>query len=204
MRLLYASRDGQARRIAMRIADRLAERGIAITPRDLAIPFAAEESLAGARVVVVVAAGRYGRHLPEAEHFFSACRDALARVRLVFVSVNLSARKAGNDTAVGNRYLRKSIARHRLEPALATAVAGRLDYKLYGWLDRQIIRCIMKLTGGPTDPRSQVEFTAWAAVDTIAERVADLHGAPHVGDTLWATPCDRHRQSPRQPDRPGC
>lgn len=174
--MLYASRDGQARRIAMRIAARLAERDIAITPHDLATPFSAAEILADSRVVAVVAAVRYGRHLPEAERFFSSCRDALTRVRLVFVSVNLSARKPGNDTAAANRYLRKSIDRHRLTPTVAAAVAGRLDYPLYTWLDRQIIRFIMKLTGGPTDPRTCVEFTAWTAVDALAARIADLYG----------------------------
>jgi menaquinone-dependent protoporphyrinogen oxidase len=112
------------------------------------------------RVVVVVAAVRYGRHLKEAERFLAANRPLLVQTTLVFVSVNLTARKPGQDTAEGIRYLRQSIARHRLKPAWATAVAGRLDYPHYGWLDRQIIRLIMKLTGGPTDARSCFEFTA--------------------------------------------
>jgi menaquinone-dependent protoporphyrinogen oxidase len=124
----------------------------------------------------VVAAVRYGRHLKEAERFFETYRPLLARASLVFVSVNLTARKPGKDTAEGNRYLRQSIARHRLQPAWATAVAGRLDYPRYGWLDRQIIRLIMKMTGGPTDLRSCVEFTAWNAVDEIAARIVNLHG----------------------------
>ncbi len=68
------------------------------------------------------------------------------------------------------------MTRHRLKPALAAAVAGRLDYPHYRWLDRQIIRLIMKMTGGPTDPQSCIEFTAWDAVDDIAVRIADLHG----------------------------
>jgi len=90
--------------------------------------------------------------------------------------VNLTARKPGKDTAAGNQYLRKLLARHRLQPVLATAVAGRLDYPHYTWIDRQIIRLIMKLTGGPTDLQTCVEFTSWQAVDQIAARIADLHG----------------------------
>ena len=174
--LCYATRDGQSRRIAQRIAARLAEGGIAASPHDLAVALPAPADLAAARLVVVVAAVRYGRHLPEAERFLAACHAATELAPLVFVSVNLTARKPGNDTAAGNRYLRKSIARHRLRPALAAAVAGRLDYPRYGWLDRQMIRLIMKLTGGPTDPRSCREFTEWSAVDGIAARIADLHG----------------------------
>jgi menaquinone-dependent protoporphyrinogen oxidase len=174
--LFYATRDGQSRRIAEHIAARLAEAGIAAAPHDLAAALPAASDLAAAPLVVVVAAVRYGRHLPEAERFFSTCREPLARASLVFISVNLTARKPGKDTVAGNQYLRKFLARHRLQPVLATAVAGRLDYPRYRWLDRQIIRLIMKLTGGPTDPRARVEFTSWQAVDRIAARIAELLG----------------------------
>ena len=174
--LFYATRDGQSRRIANRIAARLAEDGLSVAPHDLGTAYPAPAKFVDSRVVVVVAAVRYGRHLEEAERFFATYRSLLARASLVFVSANLTARKPGKDTAEGNRYLRQSIARYRLKPAWAVAVAGRLDYPRYGWLDRQIIRLIMKMTGGPTDPRSCVEFTSWNAVDAIAPRIADLHG----------------------------
>lgn len=172
MLLFYATRDGQTRRIAERIAERLAETGRPAMPCDLAagLPDAAE--LTG--VVVVVAAVRYGRHLPQAERLFPLLQQAAPRIRLVLLSVNLTARKPGKDTAAGNRYLRTTIARHRLRPALAAALPGRLDYPRYNWRDRLIIRCIMKLTGGPTDPAACVEFTDWPAVNALAARIADL------------------------------
>lgn len=71
--------------------------------------------------------------------------------------------------------------RHGLKPAFATAVAGRLDYPRYRWLDRQAIRLIMKLTGGPTDPRSCTEFTSWEVVDEIATRITGLNAAARGG-----------------------
>ena len=175
MRLFYATRDGQSRQIAERIAARFGETGVAVLPHDLGLAVPSPAEFAASRLVTLVAAVRYGTHLPEAERFLAAYRQLRAPPPLVFVSVNLTARKPGKDTVDGNRYLRKTIARHRLHPALATAVAGRLDYPRYGWFDRQIIRLIMMLTGGPTDPRSSVEFTAWAAVDDIAARIAELH-----------------------------
>jgi menaquinone-dependent protoporphyrinogen oxidase len=177
MLLFYATRDGQSRRIAAHIAARLAERGIDAPPQDLAGAFPRAADLAAAPLVVVVAAVRYGRHLPEAERLLATHRELLARTRFVFVSVNLTARKAGKDAAAGHRYLRKLLARHRLAPALAAAVAGRLDYPHYRWLDRQIIRLIMKMTGGPTDPRSCIEFTSWQSVDEIAARIAEVHAS---------------------------
>jgi menaquinone-dependent protoporphyrinogen oxidase len=86
----------------------------------------------------------------------------------------LTARKLGKNTAEGNVYLRKLIARNRLKPAFAAAIAGRLEYPRYGWLDKQAIRFIMLLTGGPTDPKTCVEYTAWNEVDGVARRIAEL------------------------------
>ena len=140
MQLYYATCDGQARRIAERIAGRLAEKGIPTSPQDLAAAFPAPERLAEARLVTIVAAVRYGRHLPEGERFLSLYQTLRAPPPLVFLSVSLAARKPGKDTAEGNPYLRKAIARHRLAPALALAIAGRLDYPRYSWLDSK--RCL--------------------------------------------------------------
>ncbi|MDE2134631.1 MAG: menaquinone-dependent protoporphyrinogen IX dehydrogenase [Alphaproteobacteria bacterium] len=175
MQLFYATRDGQSRRIAERIAGRLIERGIHTLPHDLAVALPAPQTLAETRPVVVVAAVRYGRHLPEAEQLLAIYRTLRAPPPLVLLSVNLTARKPGKDTASGNTYLRKSIARHRLTPVLALAIAGRLDYSRYGWMDRQVIRFIMKLTGGPTDPKTCVEYTAWSVVDDVALRIAEMY-----------------------------
>ncbi len=126
--------------------------------------------------MTIVTAVRYGRHLPQGERFLSLYQTLRAPPPLVFLSVSLAARKPGRGTAEGNPYLRKAIARHRLAPALALAIAGRLDYQRYGWLDQQMIRFIMRLTRGPTDPRTSVEFTAWNEVDDVALRIAELLG----------------------------
>jgi len=176
MQLYYATRDGQARRIAERIAGRLAETGIKASPQDLAATLPAPERLAQARLVTIVAAVRYGRHLPEGRRFLSIYQTLRAPPPLIFLSVSLAARKPGKDTAEGNVYLRKAIARHRLAPALALAIAGRLDYPRYGWLYQQMIRLIMTLTRGPTDLRTSIEYTAWNVVDGVALRIAELFG----------------------------
>jgi menaquinone-dependent protoporphyrinogen oxidase len=172
--LYYATRDGQSRRIAEHIFRRLAESETLGSPQDVAVARPAAAELAAASVVVLVAAVRYGRHLPEADCFLAAYRSLESPPPLALASVNLTARKPAKTTATGNPYLRKIIARHRLAPALAVAFAGRLDYRRYGWLDRQIIRFIMLLTRGPTDPETCVEYTSWRAVDEFAARIADV------------------------------
>jgi menaquinone-dependent protoporphyrinogen oxidase len=179
MELFYATRDGQSRRIAERIAKRLADDGIPASAQDLAGASPTPSSLTAARLVVVVAAVRYGLPLPEAEQFLAGYHKLREPPQLVLLSVNLTARKSGKDTVEGNVYLRKSIKKHRLDPVLALAIAGRLDYSRYGWLDRQLIRFIMKLTGGPTDPATCIEYTPWGVVDDIALRIAALYRRIH-------------------------
>jgi len=174
MQLFYATRDGQSRRIAERIAARLGEMGIFAEPQDLALGMPAPQGLAEIQPVVVVMAVRYGRHLPEAERFLAAYRALKNPPPLVLLSVNLTARKPGKRTAEGNVYLRKTIAQYRLAPILAMAIAGRLEYPRYHWFDRQAIRFIMLLTGGPTDPTTSVEYTPWDEVDDVARRIAAL------------------------------
>lgn len=172
--LYYATRDGQSRRIAEYISRRLAESGIAATPHNLAVAPVSVTELAQASAIVLVAAVRYGHHLAEAERFMATYGSLQSPPPLALASVNLTARKPAKTTATGNAYLRNVIARHRLAPALAVAIAGRLDYRRYGWRDRQIIRFIMWMTGGPTDPDTNIEYTSWPAVDEFAGRIAGL------------------------------
>ena len=173
MQLYYASRDGQARKIATRIAERLAGHGIAATPVDLAVMQPSPAELAPAGLVVGVLAVRYGRHLPEAIEFVKTFALLDRPPLLALASVNLTARKPGKDTAEGSVYLHKLIARHKLEPALATAFAGKLDYPRYGFFDKHIIRFIMLMTGGPTDPSTVIEYTDWDKVDAFADGIAE-------------------------------
>jgi len=172
--LYYATRDGQARRIAEHICGRLSEDAPLAPPQDLAVVAPSADDLAGLSLVVLVAAVRYGKHLPEADRFLGTYRSLASPPPLALASVNLTARKPDKTTAAGNAYLRKAIARHRLTPALAVAFAGRLDYRRYSWRDRQIIRFIMLLTGGPTDPGTRIEYTSWDAVDDFAAAIAAL------------------------------
>lgn len=171
--IYYASHDGQTRRIATRIAARIGERGRETRLTDLGerTPTRAEIEAAGG--VVIAAAIRYGHHLTEADALVTACRDLFTARPPAVVSVSLTARKPNKRTAETNIYLRKWLHRHDLRPIVAAAVAGRLDYPSYRPLDRLMIRLIMKITGGPTDPTARIEYTDWDAVDALADRIAE-------------------------------
>jgi menaquinone-dependent protoporphyrinogen oxidase len=172
--VFYATHDGHSRSVAARIAERLAAGGLHATVRDLAQAAPSPDELAGAPLVLLVAAVRYGRHLPETGRFLAIYGKLSAPPPLALASVNLTARKPDKRTAETNPYLRKLIAGSPVKPAAAAAIAGRLDYPRYRWWDRQIIRLIMWLTGGPTDPNTCVVYTSWSAVDEFASQLVEL------------------------------
>ncbi len=172
--ICYASHDGHTRRIAERIAARVESRGTAVDLVDLSRRQPAAAEVEAAPAVAVIAAIRYGHHLPPARAFVQAQRDRLAQKPLAMISVNLTARKPEKRSVAGSVYLRKWVETPGLRPRIATAVAGKLDYPRYGWFDRMMIRLIMKITGGPTDPSVTVEFTDWDRVDALADEIAAL------------------------------
>jgi len=201
IQIFAVTHDGQAERIARRIADHLSSSGVAHSPEQLQpcqservdegnalehkLALSAELiSLNGANaipeinldaeVIVLIAAVRYGKHLPATDAFLTRYARISAAPPLALASVNLVARKPGRQSVETNPYLRKLIARHHLQPAVATAFAGRLCYPQYNWRDRQIIRLIMLLTGGVADGRSTVEYTDWRQVHDFAASVAAL------------------------------
>jgi menaquinone-dependent protoporphyrinogen oxidase len=170
--VFYATRDGHSRRIAERIATRLTAAGIAAEAVDVAGPHSLQ-GLAALPYMVLIAAIRYGYHLPEAEAALDLYAALDIKPPLALASVNLTARKPDKCTPQTNPYLRKWIKRRRLKPDLAVAIAGRLDYPRYDLFDRLAIQFIMTLTSGVTDPTAVVEYTDWAGVDAFAAELAE-------------------------------
>ncbi len=125
-------------------------------------------------VIVIGASIRNGKHNPAVPEFIRANQALFQSKPSAFFSVNLVARKADKNTAETNPYVRKFLARTRWKPRLVGVFAGNLDYPRYGTLDRNVIRLIMWLTGGPTDPHARVEFTDWEEVRRYAQKIAAL------------------------------
>lgn len=174
VRVYAASHDGQAARIAEHIARRLNEKGLPTAYARLGTGEAPAAELADARLLVLIAAIRYGFHLPSAKSFLVPYKRLSAPPPLGLATVCLTARKPNKQSVENNVYLRKLIRRQDLHPAAAVAIAGKLNYPVYRWFDRQMIRLIMKMTKGPTDGVSVIEYTNWAQVDDYADQLAQI------------------------------
>ena len=170
--IIYASTDGHCRKICERL------RELIETPDNqvnlVSIEDARAADLSAFDKIVVGASIRYGKHSPLVLEFVNANVRVLDTKPNAFFSVNIVARKPQKNRPETNPYLQKFLRRSRWRPKELDVFAGKLDYPRYGFLDRLMIRFIMLITKGPTDPRTVVEFTDWQRVEAFAQRVARM------------------------------
>lgn len=120
--------------------------------------------------VLIGASIRHGKHRPELYEFISRNQSQLEQKQNGFFAVSLVARKPAKNTPETNPYMQEFLAKTTWKPEFLQVFAGNLDYQGYGVMDRNIIRFIMWITKGPTDPNTQIEFTPWDKVDEFAQQ----------------------------------
>lgn len=163
--ILHSSIDGHTREICKHIQRTLEASGAQVSQQALDgfDPAGHEPAL-----VIFGASIRYGHHRPALTRFLAQHQAWLGARNTAFFSVCLTARKPGKDTPAGNAYTRKFLQRTGWQPGHAAVFAGKLDYARYSLIDRQMIRLIMWITGGPTNPDACVTYTDWHAVEDFA------------------------------------
>ena len=170
--VLFSTTDGHTQKICKRLKQVIEQDSHQVTLR--AIDDLRELDLPSFDKIVVGASIRYGKHQPQVYDFIDRHRQLLESKADAFFSVNIVARKAAKNSSQTNPYLLKFLRQTAWRPDALAVFAGKLDYPKYGFFDRQMIRLIMWITDGPTDPASVVEFTDWASVDDFARRVSAL------------------------------
>lgn len=165
--VLYVSREGQTRRIAEAICAHWQSTGLSAECVALGHPQAAAKMLA-ARHVLLGASIHYGRLPAEVYNFSAIYRHELLERDAGFFCVNLTARKPGKDVPEASAYIRTFRRRSTWQPRWLAVFAGALRYPQYAWYDRLMIRFIMLITGGPTDPLTEIEYTDWEKVRVFA------------------------------------
>jgi menaquinone-dependent protoporphyrinogen oxidase len=170
--ILYSTTDGHTLKICRRLQQTIEQEGHRVTLKCLDEDPGVD--IAGYDKVVVGARIRYGKHTPQLFEFGRAHRAALDARPNAFFTVNVVARKPEKNTPATNPYMRKFLAQSAWQPRTLGVFAGRINYARYRFWDRQVIRFIMWLTKGPTDPATDVEFTDWAQVDAFGRTVARM------------------------------
>ncbi|NIH29347.1 menaquinone-dependent protoporphyrinogen IX dehydrogenase [Hafnia paralvei] len=164
--VLYSSHDGQTKAIASSIASTLSET-LECDVMDLALSM--DINLANYQSVVIGASVRYGHFQRSLYKFTKQNVAQLNTMSSAFFAVNLTARKPEKRTPQTNAYTRKFLLATPWQPKQCAVFAGALRYPRYGWLDKAMIKLIMKMTGGETDTSKEVEYTDWQDVTRFAK-----------------------------------
>lgn len=164
--VLYSSHDGQTKAIASSIASTLSET-LECDVLDLAISM--DINLADYQSVVIGASVRYGHFQRSLYKFTKQNVAQLNTMPSAFFAVNLTARKPEKRTPQTNAYTRKFLLATPWQPKQCAVFAGALRYPRYGWLDKAMIKLIMKMTDGETDTSKEVEYTDWQDVTRFAK-----------------------------------
>lgn len=171
--ILYSTTDGHTRKIGERLQQVIAQAGheaVLVSVSD-----EAEVDLASFDKIVIGASIRYGLYKPAIIDFVVRNKPLLDSNPNAFFSVNIVARKAEKREPDANPYMQKFLRQTAWQPKQLAVFAGKLDYPRYRFIDRQLIRLIMLMTKGPTDPKAVVEFTDWQQVEAFGRLVS---GAP--------------------------
>ena len=170
--ILYSTTDGHTLKICGRLQQVIEQQGHQVML--VAVDDAARVDLQGFDTIVIGASIRYGKHSRQVTEFIQRNTTLLDSKANAFFSVNIVARKPNRNQPDTNPYLRKFLKQIAWRPQALAVFAGKLDYPRYRTFDRFMIRFIMLMTHGPTDPTAVIEFTDWQQVEAFGRRIAAL------------------------------
>ncbi len=170
--ILYSTTDGHTVEICKRIKQTVEAQGYRVQLQDLKD---GPELVSGTFDKVVIGASiRYGKHQPLVGEFIKENQSILEAYPNAFFSVNVVARKAEKNQPDTNPYLQKFLKKIDWQPQQLGVFAGRIDFPSLGFFDKHMIRLIMWMTKGPTDPTAVVEFTDWNKVEEFGRMIAEM------------------------------
>jgi menaquinone-dependent protoporphyrinogen oxidase len=170
--ILYSTTDGHTVEICKRIKQTVETHGDNVQLLD--IKDGPDLDPGSFDKVVIGASIRYGKHRPLVHEFIKKNQKILEAHPNAFFSVNVVARKPEKNQPDTNPYMQKFLKKIDWQPQRLGVFAGKINYPSLGFVDKQMIRLIMWMTKGPTDPQAIVEFTDWNKVDDFGRMIAEM------------------------------
>ena len=170
--IIYSTTDGHTMKICQHLQQAIEEHGHQLVLTS--IDEASSVELEGFDKIVIGASIRYGKHSPGVYDFIHKNIQILKSKRNAFFTVNVVARKPHKNQPDTNPYLKKFLRQIAWKPENLAVFAGKINYQLYSFRDRNMIRFIMWITKGPTDLKTNMEFTNWDRVDNFAQTISNM------------------------------
>jgi menaquinone-dependent protoporphyrinogen oxidase len=187
--LVYATTEGQTRKIAQFVAHHLSQQGHQVQLVD-AIDASADIDPRDFDVLIAAASVHAGRYQSAIIHFIRDHLAAMATRPNSFLSVSLAAAGDDKDDVEG---LKKCVADFIHEtgwtPKSVHHVAGAFRYTSYDFLKRWAMKYIAYRKGGPTDTSRDYELTDWDDLTRFVDSlVKDSASKPTIDPRLPETP----------------
>jgi len=182
----YATTEGQTRKVAEFIAERLRIRGHRVDLIDAASPAAAAAS-AAYQAAFIGGSVHHDKHQGSLVHFVKSNLEWLNAMPSAFFSVSLAPVHAD----AGGRAHAQQAADHFLEqtglkPRLVRLVNGALLYTRYDFFKRMMMKSISRHQGRATDTASDHEYTDWADVEAFVDEFLTAAGLTAVASVARA------------------
>lgn len=166
--IIYSSTDGHTVKICEKIIEIIKHESIISLS---SIEEADSLDLESFDFILVGASIRYGNHKANLFSFIKNNLESLNKKDTAFFNVNAVARKEDKNTPATNPYLIKFLRKVAWKPTLLEVFAGKISYPKYHFFDKHMIRFIMWMSKGPTDPSKVFEFTDWKKVESFGKKV---------------------------------
>ena len=166
--VIYSSTDGHTVKICEKIIEIIKHESIISLS---SIEEADSLDLESFDFILVGASIRYGNHKANLFSFIKNNLESLNKKDTAFFNVNAVARKEDKNTPATNPYLIKFLKKVDWKPSLLEVFAGKISYPKYHFFDKHMIRFIMLMSRGPTDPSKVFEFTDWKKVESFGKKV---------------------------------
>ena len=166
--IIYSSTDGHTVKICEKIIEIIKHESIISLS---SIEEADSLDLESFDFILDGASIRYGNHKANLFSFIKNNLESLNKKDTAFFNVNAVARKEDKNTPATNPYLIKFLKKVAWKPTLLEVFAGKISYPKYHFFDKHMIRFIMWMSKGPTDPSKVFEFTDWKKVESFGKKV---------------------------------
>jgi menaquinone-dependent protoporphyrinogen oxidase len=180
--VLYATREGQTKRIAEHTAGAMGARGFDVDVKDLRDDSGSVD-LNRYAAAILAASVHLGKHEREMVKFVKDHLTELERLPSAFLSVTLSEAGAEKPDATPEERARHSAGvREVMEkffvdtgwrPQRVKPVAGALLYSKYNPLVRFVMKRIARKAGTGTDTSRDYEYTDWVSLDRFVDELAE-------------------------------
>jgi menaquinone-dependent protoporphyrinogen oxidase len=176
----YATTEGQTRKVAEFIAERLRIRGHRVDLIDTAST-AAEAVNPAYQAAFIGGSVHYDKHQGALVHFVKSNLEWLNAMPTAFFSVSLAPVHAdAGGRAHAQQAADRFVEQTGLKPRLVRLVNGALLYTQYDFFKRMMMKMISRQQGRSTDTSHDNEYTDWVDVEAFVDEFLTAAGITAV------------------------